>query len=311
MSSTTKSVVQRFGSHLSIAGGLHLALERAQAVGCDCLQVFVKNQKQWVGKPLTDEDVRLFRRAQRETGIKPVVAHASYLINLGSPDDAMWNRGIAAVVDELQRCEALGIRGLVLHPGAHMGEGEEAGLTRIAAGLDDVHRRAPGLAAKVLLETTAGQGTALGWRVEHLGSILQRVAAPDRLGVCLDTCHLFAAGYDLRDAAACDQLVGALKRHVTLRRVACIHVNDSKTPLASRVDRHTHIGDGHIGADGFRNILRDTRLARAPRILETPKGENDQGEDFDAVNLRTLRGYVRPERPRPKSVSARRGPQNH
>jgi deoxyribonuclease-4 len=283
---------QRFGAHLSIAGGLHLAFERAVAVGCDCLQIFVKNQKQWVGKPLGDDDVRAYRKAQRASGIRPVVAHASYLVNLGSPLDDLWQMSIAAMVDELQRCEALGIRGLVVHPGAHMGAGIDVGIGRIAAGLDELHRRLPGLTARVLLETTAGQGTAIGWQVEHLGEILQRVADPGRLGVCLDTCHLFAAGYDLRDPAEYERTIQLLKRHVTLRRIACIHVNDSQCPCGRRVDRHAHIGKGEIGAAGFRHVLNDPRLARVPRILETPKGKDGRGADLDKVNLRRLRGLV-------------------
>lgn len=282
-------LTQRFGAHLSIAGGLHLAFERAVTVGCDCLQIFVKNQKQWSAKPLTDAEVSLFRKAQRASGIKPVVAHASYLINLGSPDAAMWERSISAVVDELGRCEALGVGGLVMHPGAHMGEGEDAGIARIAEGLDEVHRRLAGIRARVLLECTAGQGSAIGWRIEHLGAILQRVGEPARVGVCLDTCHLFAAGYDLRDADAYEGMVAALKRHVTLRRIACIHVNDSKCPLGGRVDRHAHIGEGQIGDAGFRRMLQDRRFLRVPRILETAKGTDAEGVDLDVINLRRLR----------------------
>lgn len=290
---SSAGTTQRFGAHLSIAGGLHLAFERAVAVGCDCLQIFVKNQKQWTGKPLTDTDVSLFRRAQRASGIKPVVAHASYLINLGSPDPTMWERSVSAVVDELSRCEALGVGGLVMHPGAHMGEGEEAGIARIADGLDEVHRRLAGIKARVLLECTAGQGSAIGWRIEHLGAILQRVGGPERVGVCLDTCHLFAAGYDLRDADAYERMVADLKRHVTLQRIACLHVNDSKCPLGGRVDRHAHIGEGQIGNAGFRRMLQDRRFLRVPRILETAKGTDAAGVDLDVINLRRLRRLIR------------------
>jgi deoxyribonuclease-4 len=268
---------QKFGSHLSVAGGFHNAFEEAVRVGCECLQIFVKNQKQWSAKPLTDDVIRDYRRVQRATGIRPVVAHASYLINLASPDNALWNRSINAVVDELERCEALGVRGLVLHPGAHMGEGVEAGVIRIAHALEAIHQRTAGFRAKILLETTAGQGTCVGHEIEHLGDILRQTGEPGRLGVCLDTCHLFAAGYDLRKPEAYNRTVAALRRQVTLGRIKCIHVNDSKGACGSRIDRHAHIGQGKIGVAGFRNLLNDARFARVPKILETPKGEDERG----------------------------------
>jgi len=288
----TQPSVQRFGAHMSVAGGLHLAFDIAAAAGCDCLQIFVKNQRQWTARPLSDDDIRAYRRAARATGIRPVIAHASYLINLASPQTEQWQRSIAAVVDELQRCAALAIRGLVVHPGAHMGAGVDAGIARIAAGLDEVHRRAAGLKTRVLLETTAGQGSSIGGEIAHLGRIISRVAEPERLGVCLDTCHLFAAGYNLRDPEACAGMLDLLQRHVGLRRVACIHVNDSKGACGSRLDRHEHIGKGRLGLPGFRNLLTDPRLVRVPRILETPKGTTARGTDLDVLNLRRLRRLV-------------------
>jgi len=290
---TKSSPKQRFGSHLSVAGGFENAFIKAVEVGCDCLQIFVKNQKQWQAKPLTDEVIRNYKSAQRETKIKPVIAHASYLINLASPDAALHAKSVRAVIDELQRCEALGVRGLVLHPGAHMGEGVEAGIERIAAGLDEIHAAAAGFKGKVLLETTAGQGTSIGCEIEHLGAIISRVADADRLGVCLDTCHLFAAGYDLRDADEYDRTIKLLRNQVTLRRIKCIHVNDSKGACDSRIDRHEHIGQGKIGVTGFRNLVNDPRLAKIPRILETPKGENESGVEHDVVNLRKLRKLIK------------------
>lgn len=283
---------QRFGSHLSVAGGFETAFDQAVKVGCDCLQIFVKNQKQWSAKPLTDEAIRGYKRCLKATGVRPVVAHASYLINLGSPQPDLWQRSIAAVVDELERCEALGIRGLVLHPGAHMGEGIEAGIARIVAGLDEIHHRAPGVKAKVLLETTAGQGSSIGCRIEDLGAIMDRVSDAGRLGVCLDTCHLFAAGYDLRKADEYDRTVDLLRRNVGLSRIKCIHLNDSKGVCGSRIDRHEHVGCGKIGLAGFRNVILDPRLAKVPRILETPKGLNERGVEHDVVNLRKLRKIV-------------------
>lgn len=283
---------QRFGSHLSVAGGFENAFNEGAQIGCDCLQIFVKNQKQWSAKPLTDEIIRNYRSAQRSTGIKPVIAHSSYLINLASPKPDLRKKSIDAVVDELERCEALGVPGLVQHPGAHMGDGVEAGIARIASALDEVHERTAGVKVKVLLETTAGQGTSIGHEIEHLGSILRIVKDADRLGICLDTCHLFAAGYDLRSAEEYDRTIELLRRQTTLRRIKCIHVNDSKNPCGSRKDRHTHIGQGELGLDAFRNLVNDARLAGVPKILETPEERDAQGVDYDVVNLRTLRGLI-------------------
>lgn len=287
------SPTQLFGSHLSIAGGFENAFTKAVEVGCDCLQIFVKNQKQWQAKPLTDEVIRNYKAAQRETKIKPVIAHASYLINLASPNADLYKKSVRAVIDELERCEALGVSGLVLHPGAHMGEGVESGIGRIAAGLDEIHAATAGFKGKVLLETTAGQGTSIGCEIEHLGAIISRVADADRLGVCLDTCHLFAAGYDLRDPKEYDRTINLLRKQVTLGRIKCIHVNDSKGDCGSRVDRHEHIGEGKIGEAGFKNLVNDPRLAKIPRILETPKGENESGVEHDIINLRKLRKLIK------------------
>ncbi len=283
---------QRFGAHLSVAGGLHLAFDAAVTVGCDCLQIFVKNQKQWTAKPLGDETVKAYRAAQRRTGIRPVIAHASYLINLASPKQQQWDKSVAAMVDELERCAALGVSGLVMHPGAHMGEGLDAGIVRIVAGLDEIHRQTAGIRPRILLETTAGQGTSVGCAIEHLGRLLNEVAAPDRLGVCLDTCHLFAAGYDLRKAGAYERTIDLLRRHVTLRKIRCVHMNDSKGACGSRLDRHEHIGKGKIGTAGFRHVVNDPRLAHAVKILETPKGTDGRGVDLDKVNLRRLRRLI-------------------
>ncbi len=284
--------VQRFGAHMSIAGGLHNAFAEGLRVGCDCLQIFVKNQRQWAAKPLTAEQVRLYREAQKATGLTPVVAHATYLINLASPDDVIRHKSVAALTDELVRCEALGVIGLVVHPGAHLGAGVDAGLAIISRSLDEVHAATPGFAAQVLLESTAGQGSALGHEFAHLERIIAATRDPQRLGVCLDTCHLFAAGFDFRKPAICDAMIDELSRRVGLDRVRCIHVNDSKTACNSRVDRHEHIGKGRIGRAGFANILNDRRLAHVPRILETPKGKDGRGVDLDARNLAVLRRLV-------------------
>lgn len=294
--STTSSrpSVPRFGAHVSVAGGLENAFYSGHKVGCDCLQIFVKNQRQWRAPRLTDDQIARYRVAERETGLRPVVAHASYLLNLASPDTGNRSRSISALVDELERCEALGVAGLVLHPGAHLDDTLGAGIRRIARALDTTCRRTPGFATRVLLETTAGQGTTIGHRFEHLATILGRVRDPDRLGVCLDTCHLFAAGYDFRKPEGYGAMIDELADTVGVGAVRCIHMNDSKTPCGSRVDRHEHIGKGRIGGAGFAHFVNDRRVSGVPMILETPKGKDGRGSDFDRVNLKRLRSLVRP-----------------
>jgi deoxyribonuclease-4 len=282
----------RFGAHLSVAGGLHRAFDAAVATGCDCMQIFVKNQRQWQARPLSAEQIRAFRAAGQQTGVAPVVAHASYLLNLASPRAVGRRRSIAALVNELRRCAALGVPYLVVHPGAHLGDGIAAGIRRIAASLDDVHARTPGCATMILLETTAGQGTTIGHEFAHLAAIISAVKEPPRVGVCLDTCHLFAAGYNLADAADYARTIDELDRLVGLDRVRCIHVNDSKHPCGSRKDRHEHITKGCLGRAAFARLIADPRLAAVPKIIETPKGEDSRGRDLDRVNLRRLRSMI-------------------
>ena len=272
------------GAHMSVADGLHLALHRGVESTCRVVQIFVKNQMQWQAKPLTDEAVKDFKRARRETGITRIVAHDSYLINLASPDDALWRKSIDAFLLELERCEALGVRGLVTHPGSHMGTGEERGLRRVAQALDLIHGRATGFKARTYLETTAGQGTNLGHRFEHLRAIVDQVREPERLAVCVDTCHIFSAGYDIRDESTYRETMDELKEVIGLRLVKAFHLNDSKTDFGSRVDRHAHIGRGSIGLGGFRCLMNDRRFARVPMFLETPKED-----DMDRKSLRRLR----------------------
>jgi len=272
------------GAHMSIEGGLHRALHRGIENTCSVVQIFVKNQLQWRAPPLTDEQVAAFRHAKRETGIKTVIAHGSYLLNLASPDDALWRKSIDAFLLELERGEALGVIGLVTHPGSHMGRGEEAGLRRVARALDTIHRRTQGYRARTLLETTAGQGSSLGHRFQQLRAIIDRVDEPARLAVCVDTAHIFAAGYDIRDAAAYEATMQELFDVVGRRRVRAFHLNDSKTKLGSGVDRHAHIGKGKIGREGFAALVRDRRLHRVPMFLEAPKED-----DMDRRNLRYLR----------------------
>lgn len=280
-----------YGSHLSIAGGLHRALLEAESLGLDTVQVFTKNQQQWKVRPLGADALAPWKAERRRLGFGHVVSHDSYLINLASPDEVLWRRSIGLFEEELRRCALLGIPFLVAHPGAHMGSGEEAGLRRVAEALDLVHARVPARGVTTCLETTAGQGTSLGHRLEHLETILALARSRRRVGVCLDTAHLFAAGYDFR-ARKYPALIREIDRRVGLARVRVLHLNDSKKPLGSRVDRHEHIGLGAIGVEGFRPFVRDRRWRDVPKILETPKGLHPDGRPWDAVNLDVLRGLA-------------------
>jgi deoxyribonuclease-4 len=279
----------RLGAHESIAGGLHEAFDRAESVGCDSVQIFVKSNRSWAVKPLTEEYIGRFEARAEEAGIQPVVGHTSYLLNLGTPDEALWAKSRDMLIIELKRCEALRIPYLVLHPGSHVGAGEETGLARVAQALGEVHAATRGFRTQVLLETTAGQGTNLGCRFEQLAWVVEHTPEGERLGICLDTCHVFAAGYELRTPEGYAATMEAFERVVGLERLKAVHLNDSKGDLGSRKDRHEHIGQGHIGLEGFRNVLNDPRLAGLPGLLETPKGE-DLREDRE--NLAVLRSLV-------------------
>ena len=279
------------GAHMSIAGGYHKAVEIAARAGCDCVQLFTKNNNQWRAKPITAAEADKFRAALGELKIAHPISHDSYLINLASPDDALWRRSIEAFTIELRRAELLGIPYVVMHPGAYVTSSEAAGLARIIAAFDEIHASAPGLSVCTLLETTAGQGSNLGWRFEHLAEIKQGVAAPERLGVCVDTCHLFAAGYPLATAAEYESTMNAFDAIIGLEQIKAFHLNDSKKELGSRVDRHEHIGRGRLGLEPFRHLLNDPRFAQTPMYLETPKGQED-GVELDVINLQVLRGLV-------------------
>lgn len=274
------------GAHMSIAGGLERAAERGHSIGCNTIQIFTKNNNQWKGKPLTEAQVERFRQAQAESGITPIFAHDCYLINLASPDRENYQKSFRAFLDEMQRAERLGLPYLVMHPGAHLGLGETRGLKRVIHALNRLHRKTPGYRLKVLLETTAGQGTALGYRFEHLAEIIEGVEEPQRLGVCFDTCHVLAGGYDFRTPAGYRKVMRQFDRALGLGRLRVFHLNDSKRPLGSRVDRHEHIGKGHVGREAFRMILQDRRFLKVPKVLETPKGK---GQAEDRRNLRLLR----------------------
>jgi deoxyribonuclease-4 len=280
---------------MSIAGGCDRAVWAAHAVPFETVQLFTKNNNRWDGMALTDAHAEAFRSALGQTGVADPVAHTSYLINLASPDETLWRKSIAAMVEEVERCEKLGIRDLVLHPGAHMGAGEEAGLARVARGLDEVGRRTAGCRVVIDLETTAGQGTCLGHRFEQLRAVLDRTRRPERLGVCADTCHIFAAGYPLGTPEEYDGTIDRLIRSVGLDRLRVWHLNDSCRECGSRVDRHAAIGAGRMGLEPFRHLVNDPRFRGVRLILETPKGTID-GEDLDVRNARVLRQLVRPER---------------
>jgi deoxyribonuclease-4 len=286
-----------FGAHMSIAGGYQNALLQAQQRGCQSVQLFTRAPSQWQARELSEEEVRLFRRTLRQTRLRQPTAHDCYLTNLASPDEALYRRSLEAFLSELRRAEQLGLRYLVMHPGAHVDSGEEAGLARVAAALDEIHGRLPTCKVKVLLETTAGQGSTLGYRFEHLARILSLVSQADRLGVCFDTCHVFAAGYSLAPAVEYKRTMRAFERTIGLRRLRVFHVNDSLKPQGSRVDRHAHIGRGEVGLEPFRLLVNDRRFRNRPMILETPK-EGEGESDMDAVNLATLRGLVTANRQR-------------
>lgn len=270
------------------------AVERASAVRATALQVFVKSSNQWAARPFLDGETEAFRRAARAAGVADhTVAHASYLINLATPDPLLWRRSVKALREEVSRCRSLGIPYLVLHPGSHVGSGERAGLDRVARALDRVvlpgRLSAPRRRVRLLLEITAGQGDTLGWRFEHIAAVLRRARCSLQLGVCFDTCHAFAAGYEFRDRRSYRETFRDLDALVGLDRVLAFHLNDSKGALGSRVDRHAHIGRGEIGLEAFRLILNDPRFSRRPMILETPKGE-DLAEDRE--NLAVLRAMI-------------------
>jgi deoxyribonuclease-4 len=275
---------------MSIAGGIDQAPLRGREAGCDTIQVFTKSNRQWKARPLGDGEVESFKANLGSTGIGPMVAHASYLINLAAPRVPVWKQSVTAFREEMERAERLGIPYLVTHPGAHLGAGEAEGIARVSEALNLLHAALPHHSVQVLLETTAGQGSSLGYRFEQLAAILAIVEHPERVGICLDTCHLFAAGYDIRSVPGYRRTMRELAATLRLARVKAIHLNDSQQGLGSRVDRHEHIGDGALGLPAFRLILNDPRLQRVPMILETPKDP-----DFvtaDRRNLARLRALL-------------------
>lgn len=280
------------GAHMSIAGGLHLAIDRAVAAGCGVLQIFTRNSNQWKGKPVSEADAALFRDKFAASGLHEVVSHDIYLINLAAPPGEIRDKSLAAFRDELETCARLGISKVVMHPGSHLSDSPEVGLERVIAAFDRLFAEVPQFEGRVLLETTAGQGTNLGRTFEELQTIITGSKFSDRFGACFDTCHTFAAGYDTATEAGYSDTMAQFDRLIGIKRLECFHFNDSKKGLGSRVDRHDHIGQGALGLNPFRFILNDSRFALVPKILETPKGDNDE---MDGVNLGVLRGLVVPE----------------
>jgi deoxyribonuclease-4 len=280
------------GAHMSIAGGYYRAVEHAHTCGCDVVQLFTKNNNQWRAKAIGEEDVGLFATALAERKIAHPISHASYLINLASPDEALRQKSIESMIVELERADLLGIPYVIVHPGAHTTLSAEEGMALVAASIDEVHRRVPRAKALVTLELTAGQGTCLGCSLEQLATMVKHVKRSDRVGICVDTCHAFAAGVDLADRKTYLEFWRQFDKLLGFDRPKAIHLNDSKRELGSRVDRHEHIGRGKIGLNAFRSIMRDKRLHGVPMYLETPKGEHE-GEQWDVINLRALRQLVR------------------
>ena len=289
MKTKNKSRGPLLGAHMSIAGGVDKSLILGKTVDCDAIQIFTKSSRQWAAKPYTKEEIELFDLNRKATGITTVIAHDSYLLNLGSPDDTLRKRSVAAFIDELERSEILGVSNLVAHPGSHVGAGEDQGIKTIAHSLDEVHKACPRYNVKVTLEITAGQGSNLGYRFEQIARMLDATKENDRVRVCFDTERAFAAGYDIRTKEGYQRTFAEFDEAIGLDRLAAFHLNDSKKEFNSRVDRHEHIGKGHIGVEAFRFLMNDKRFWNLPMCLETPKGP-DLAEDRE--NLTLLRSLI-------------------
>lgn len=278
------------GAHTSIAGGVDKAVERAAKIGCTTFQLFTKNSNQWKAKPLSDQVVQNYKRLIKLENLKPVIAHDSYLINLCAKDKTILKKSREAFIDELERCELLGIDYLNFHPGSHMGLGEEDGIKLIAESINIAHENTKGFKVKSMIETTAGQGTSIGFKFEQIRKIIDLVEDKKRLAVCVDTCHIFAAGYDIRTEKGYIKTFEEFDEIIGLKFLKAFHMNDSKKGLGERIDRHEHIGKGKIGLNGFRFIMNDERFFTIPKILETPKGE-DMKEDV--INMRKLKSLIK------------------
>jgi deoxyribonuclease-4 len=276
------------GAHMSISGGLHRAIERGQEVKCEALQIFSKNSNQWKAKPLQMTEIEEFKKKQKAWGDFTILVHDSYLINLGSPKEGDRQKSIHAFLEEIERCDQLSLPYLVFHPGSHLGSGEEEGCRMIAQSLNEIFKKNSRFRVKLLMETTAGQGTNIGYTFEHLKMILDLLKAPERMGVCIDTCHIFAAGYDIRSREGYEKTFQEFDRVVGIGWIKAFHVNDSKKDYLSKVDRHEHIGKGFIGVDAFRFLMNDRRFQGIPMVLETPKGETMKEDEENLSLLRQL-----------------------
>jgi deoxyribonuclease-4 len=277
------------GAHMSIAGGLHNAIDRGLKAGCGVIQIFTQNANQWRGKAVSEEDAALFRGKWTESGLHEIVSHDIYLINLAAPEGEIREKSLNAFQEEMKRCALVGIDKIIMHPGAHLGDGEEEAIKRIAAAFDQLFETVGEFSGKVLIETTAGQGTNIGYRFEQLRDIIGGSSHPDRFAVCFDTCHTFAAGYDTTTEAGYGQVFEEFDRIIGLDRLLAFHLNDSKKGLNCRVDRHEHIGKGSMGLEPFRFLMNDKRFEKIPKMLETPKGDDDE---MDVINLKTLRDLI-------------------
>lgn len=277
------------GAHTSTSGGVDKAIDRASKLGFTAIQIFTKNNNRWKSKPISDKEAESFKMKWEESDIEFIVSHDSYLINLCAKDNALLKKSRDAFIDELERCEQLGIPHLNFHPGSHTGQGEETGLKKIAESINIAHEKTKNFNVKSMLELTAGQGTTLGYSFEQIAKIIEMVADRKRMAVCIDTAHIFAAGYDIKNPKEYKKVIKQFDEIIGLDRLQCIHMNDSKKELGSKVDRHEHIGKGFIGKEGFTNIMNDKKLLTVPKILETPKGK-EQKEDLE--NLEVLKNLI-------------------
>lgn len=275
---------QLLGAHTSISGGVETAIDRAEKLGFTAIQIFTKNNNRWTAKPLEEKEIENFKKKLKESHIKFVVAHDSYLINLCASNEELLQKSRNAFIDELERCEQLGIPHLNFHPGSHTGRGEEDGIKVIAESINIAHEKTKGFKVKSMLELTAGQGTAIGYKFEHLAEIIDRVEIKNRMTICIDTAHIYAAGYDIKNSTTYKKVIKEFNDIIGLDKLKCFHINDSKKELGSRVDRHEHIGKGFIGKEGFTNIMNDKKLKGVPKILETPKGK-EQLEDIENLDV--------------------------
>ena len=280
------------GAHTSIAGGLDKLVIRGRKLGCRTIQIFTKNSNQWKERYLDKEEIDLFKEARERSDVEPVIAHGSYLINLASPDDEIYDKSINAVLNEMERCEKLGIECLVLHPGSHRGSGEEEGIDRVVQAIDRIHRERSRYRVRITLETTAGQGATLGYKLEQIAQMMEGVRDNSRLALCLDTCHVFTAGYEMRDEKSYERLFNDVETLIGMEHLKVLHLNDSKRDCGSRIDRHEDVGKGLIGLEPFRWIMQDERLRDIPKILETPGIGTDKNREKGRYNLQLLRSFA-------------------